>query len=81
MEDAKGFSAPANGRMVAMTVIDMKPYRERQIAKRQFNPVQLSFDLLVLQFKAIALCMTLSVIAIDIVTENIQRLKKPMLEP
>ena len=67
--------------MVAMTVIDMKPYRERQIAKRQFNPVQLSFDLLVLQFKAIALCMTLSVIAIDIVTENIQRLKKPMLEP
>ena len=64
-----------------MTVIDMKPYRERQIAKRQFNPVQLSFDLLVLQFKAIALCMTLSVIAIDIVTENIQRLKKPMLEP
>ena len=67
--------------MVAMSVIDMKPYRERQIAKRQFNPVQLSFDLLVLQFKAIALCMTLSVIAIDIVTENIQRLKKPMLEP
>ena len=64
-----------------MTVIDMKPYRERQIAKRQINPVQLSFDLLVLQFKAIALCMTLSVIAIDIVMENIQRLKKPMLEP
>ena len=64
-----------------MTVIDMKPYRERQIAKRQFNPVQLSFDLLVLQFKAIALCMTLSVIAIDIVTENIQRLKRGMPEP
>ena len=64
-----------------MTVIDMKPYRERQIAKRQINPVQLSFDLLVVQFKLMALCMTLSVIAIDIVTENIQRLKKPMLEP
>ena len=64
-----------------MTVIDMKPYRERQIAKRQINPVQLSFDLLVVQFKLMALCMILSVIAIDIVTENIQRLKKPMLEP
>ena len=64
-----------------MTVIDMKPYRERQIAKRQINPVQLSFDLLVVQFKLMALCMTLSVIAIDIVTENIQRLNKPMLEP
>ena len=64
-----------------MSVIDMKPYRERQIAKRQINPVQLSFDLLVVQFKLMALCMILSVIAIDIVTENIQRLKKPMLEP
>ena len=67
--------------MVAMTVIDMKPYRERQIAKRQINPVQLSFDLLVVQFKLMALCMTLSMIAIDVVTENIQRLKRGMPEP
>lgn len=67
--------------MVAMTVIDMKPYRERQIAKRQINPVQLSFDLLVVQFKLMALCMTLYMIAIDVVTENIQRLKRGMPEP
>lgn len=64
-----------------MTVIDMKPYRERQIAKRQINPVQLSFDLLVVQFKLMALCMTLYMIAIDVVTENIQRLKRGMPEP
>lgn len=58
-----------------MTVIDIKPYRERKLAKLRVNPVELSFDMLILQFKFMAFTITASLIVMELTREYLQKVR------
>lgn len=64
-----------------MTVLDLQAYRDKKQAQQTTllpeRSLRFTFDLLLVQFKLCALAISLSLVAIDMVTENMRRFKGP----